>query len=130
VRGGREATGLRVNDDALCLLGGNDVPRRGDQSLFKNGFPGLLFFTALMGIACGGGTAAAPSRGGAIPTTFLAPEEAFAIMDAFVRWRGGFCVDNGGGNVLALTACKSRQWTARREWEGGGGFELRDFKVW
>jgi hypothetical protein len=28
---------------------------------------------------------------------------------------------HGGGNVLALMACKSRQWTARREREGGGG---------
>ena len=72
-------------------------------------------------------------QGGAIPTTFLAPEEArgvtavanavafFAMMDAFVRWRGGCCVDNGGSDVLTLTACKSRQWTARREREGGGG---------
>ena len=31
------------------------------------------------------------------------------------------CVENGGSNVLALAACKSRQWTARREREGGGG---------
>ncbi len=45
----------------------------------------------------------------------------FAMMDAFVRWQGGCCVNNDGGNVLALTAYKSRQWTARREWEGGGG---------
>jgi len=45
----------------------------------------------------------------------------FAVMDAFIRWRVGCCVDNGGSNVLALTACKSRQWMARREREGGGG---------
>ena len=63
-------------------------------------------------------------RGGAIPTTFLAPEEArgvtavanavafFAMMDAFVRWQGGCFVNNGGGDVLVLTTCKSRQWTA------------------
>jgi hypothetical protein len=60
-------------------------------------------------------------KGGAIPTTFLTPEEAFAMMDAFVCWQGGCCVDNGGGNVLTLTACKSRQWMAQREWETGGG---------
>jgi len=75
------------------------------------------------GFACG-------RRGGAIPTTFLAPEEArgatavantvafFAMMDTFVHWQGGCCVNSGGGNVLVLTACKSRQWMARREREG------------
>jgi len=46
----------------------------------------------------------------------------FARMDTFVRWRGGGCGDNGGGDVLVLAACKSRQWTAQREqdWRGGG----------
>ena len=45
----------------------------------------------------------------------------FARMDAFIHWRGGGCGNNGGGNVLALAACKSWQWTARREREEGGG---------
>ena len=45
----------------------------------------------------------------------------FARMDAFVRWRGGSCGKNGGGDILALAGCKSRQWTAWREREGGGG---------
>jgi hypothetical protein len=45
----------------------------------------------------------------------------FTMINALVRWRGGWCVKNGGGNVLALTARKSRQWTAKREREGGGG---------
>jgi len=45
----------------------------------------------------------------------------FARMDTFVRWRGGGCGKNGGSDILALAACKSRQWTARREREGGGG---------
>jgi len=34
----------------------------------------------------------------------------FAKMDAFVRWQGGGCDNNGGGDILALAACKSRQW--------------------
>ena len=45
----------------------------------------------------------------------------FTMMDAFVCLQGRYCVDNGGGNVLALMACKSQQWTAQREREGGGG---------
>ena len=45
----------------------------------------------------------------------------FARMDAFVCWQGGGCGDNGGGDVLALAACKSPQWTVWREPEGGGG---------
>ncbi len=31
------------------------------------------------------------------------------------------CFPGGGGDVLALAACKSWQWTERREREGGGG---------
>ena len=45
----------------------------------------------------------------------------FARMDAFVCWQGGGCGDNGGGDVLALAACESRQWTVRKERKGGGG---------
>jgi len=69
------------------------------------------------------------SRGGVIPTMFHEPEEApgpwqtlwLSSWDAIVHWRGGGCGDNGGGDVLALAACKNRQWTVRREREGGGG---------
>jgi hypothetical protein len=45
----------------------------------------------------------------------------FARMDAFVRWQGGGCVNNGGCDVLVLAAFTSRQWMAHREREGGGG---------
>ena len=45
----------------------------------------------------------------------------FARMDAFIPWRGVGCGKNGGGDILVLAACKSWQWTARREQEGRRG---------
>jgi len=86
---------------------------------------------ALVGIAGSGGAAAAPSGGGGDPnnvpcarrgTTAVANTVAFfARMDAFACWQEEGCGDNGGGNALVLAACMSRQWTARRDWEGGEG---------
>ena len=51
--------------DALCLLGGSDVPRRRDQSLSRSWLPWPPLPAALAGIAGGGGAAVVvPSGGG------------------------------------------------------------------
>ncbi len=49
----------------------------------------------------------------------------FAMMDAFVCWRVGCCFVNGGSNVLALTACTSRQPAVDGSKKAGGGRRRR-----
>jgi hypothetical protein len=117
--------------DALCLLGGSDVPRRRDQSLSRSWLPRPPLPAALAGIAGGGGAAVVVPSGGGDPNNVSCPKRGatavanamafFARMDTFVHWWGEGCGNNGGGDVNALAACKSWQWRARREQEGGVG---------
>jgi hypothetical protein len=107
------------------------MSREGDDHRFhEDGFPGLLSPPPSQGSPSAAAASAAPLGGGDpnnVPrarrgaTTVANAVAFFARKDTFVRWRGGGCGDNGGGDVLALAACKSRQWTVWREREGGGG---------
>jgi hypothetical protein len=133
-RGGRGAMGRRVNENrcgtTLSASWEAVMSHVGEIDCFHgDGFPCPPSPPPLWGLP------AATARhwcrrGGAIPTTFLAPEEAPRPWQtpwlSLQGWTPAFVgekevVATMVATMFALAACQSLQWMASREQEGGGG---------
>ena len=130
-RGGKRRVNPNRRGTMLSASWEAVMSRAGEINRFhKVGFPGLLSLLPSRGSPAaaallwwcrlGGGdpnnVPCCPKRGATAVANAMA---FFARMDTFVHWRGEGCGNNDGGDVIALAACKCRQWRARREQEGG-----------